>query len=189
LNVENVPLRKPGCRPWVPPALLVGSAVALDTAMAMSVLVPDRADGGMHVRGVIASASGVVAAVLLVVGIVLAVRWAGTEEPKFVGWYTVLLLVLGILGVLPMLLFEWMLRRAQATSGGESIPAFRFVQAVIAAYSTALLVTVVLRAMRSRAAAALTTCVSLCLLPLFPFGTAFGVVWLAAARTQETSPS
>jgi hypothetical protein len=182
-----------GSLPWVPPALLIASALALDVALTMGVLVlpvaQERGGGGAGVLSGMLWAFGVAAGVLLVVGAVLAFRWAGREEPTFVGWYTVALLVLGVLGVLTLLLFEWMIHRSAATAPNNPVHAFRFVQAVVAAYSSAMLIAAVLRAVRSRLAAAWTTCVSICLLFNVPFGTVVGIAWLVSVRSRETSPS
>ena len=126
------------------------------------------------------------AAALFVVGCVLAIRRAGSEAPRFVRWFTVALLLLGLLSLLLVLLYEWVIRRHAATSDGSSTGALRYTQAICAAYTLCLLVGGVLRMVRSRLALTWTTCVCLLLLPFIPFGTAVGAVWLATVRSRET---
>jgi hypothetical protein len=185
-------LTETGFGRWLPPLLLVASALATDVALTMGIIVVpsanDRDPGGGAVLTGMVIALGLAAAALLIAGCVLAMRRRRDEQLRFVRWFTIALLAAGLLGVLPILLYEWMIRRASTAPDGP-VHAFRFVQAIVAAYTVSLLITALLRIFRGRLAAAWTTCVCLCLLPLFPLGTVLGVVWLATVRSRETSPS
>src|ERR1041385_9107540 len=72
---------KRGFLAWLPPALLAASAAAANGALVMGVLLPGSGRAqDLPVYSAFTTGFGVAALALLVAGVVLAMRWAGTDE-------------------------------------------------------------------------------------------------------------
>jgi hypothetical protein len=200
-------------RPWFPSALLVASAAVRDVGLTTCLLVlpaaPAPSDNVETTIATTAVAFGMAAALLLVLGTVLAFQSAGRDEPRLVNWYTIGLFALTALGLGQLSVWGW----PWSLGPGERMDAvrvFNLVQALIAAHAGSAFIAAVLRTFGSRLAHAWTAGVSVSLViscslatlagigwlmslvtfpPLilcFPFGAGLGVAWLVSVRRQES---